>query len=224
MRALKLATLLVIVLLLAVSVPLVLAAVTSDRGLESAAGPIEPQGPTRDRPYGLVVEETAAVAVPEVWVEPAQSTVMLDGVFSVEVMKDTTEALRAYDLNVTWDVSKLRFVGVERGVDVDAGSVFSATLKPPESPAPSILHVTALLPGADLMAAGEGAMVEIEFEAIDTGTSLVDVIDEEDAIENVYTAVQLVDTDENTLPAPEVSDGNVVVGRLVFLPLILKNH
>ena len=214
MKSLKLVTLLFMAVLLA-AVPLYVAAA-------SDPGPTAPSG--AGRRGTSAVEAEIAVSSSEVWVEPERSSVMPGDVFTVQVMKNTAEALSGFDLYVTWDNTKLAVDDVRRGGDVDAGSVFTATQKDTGPPAPFILHVVSILPGAELMAAGEGAMMEIDFEAIDVGSSVVDVIDEDEEFPGVYEAVQLSDTDQNTLPTPDVRDGTVVAGNSVFLPLVLRGY
>lgn len=213
---------LLLMVVLAVAVPLDLVAAQSSPGPRLSPGPMGNRGSVETGPDGMEGEDPAVVAASEVYVDPAGSSVVSGDVFTVEIMKNTEEALGAFNLHVTWDISKLHLVDVRPGANVEAGTTFTYTER-----APSVVHITAFaLPGAELVAAGTGAMAEMEFEAADPGTSVVDVIDEEEAVGiPVYEPVELADTDQNPLPAPEVSDGTVTIasGAKIFLPIILRN-
>jgi hypothetical protein len=187
------------------------------------AGPAPESGVEEDR-AGL--RQASAATAPLVWVEPMTSTVGVGDVFTVEVMKATDEALGLFEFHLSWDPSVLKFLGVDPGAAVEEDATFTGGVRPD---ATSVAQVTALvLPGATLMEGGSGAMAEVTFEAVDMGSSLVDVIDEEEAEGiPVYEAVALADTDHDRLAeTPEVSDGTVIVtaGMKVYLPLILRSH
>ena len=146
------------------------------------------------------------VAESVVWVAPEESLMMVEDNFTIEVMKDTEEALGGFEFYLVWDDAKVEFVDAAPGADVAAGGNFTFTLR-----GPNMLWVVGAAPPLPLVPAGVASLAEITFKATDVGISTLDVIDAAEAPPEPEEPdpVILFDTDLNQLPDPQVIDGLV---------------
>lgn len=141
------------------------------------------------------------IAESTVYVDPAESLVMEQDTFSVQIMKSTDEALSAFEFFLRFDPKKVEFVSVAPGAD--ATGLVTGSLQ-----APNVVGVVGAQAGT-LVPGGTAAMAEITFMAKEEGTSMLDVLDAVEAQETPYDPVSLVDTNIDRLPDPEVVDGIV---------------